>query len=121
MAIIKKKSEKKRVVKSATRRKGTKVAKGVTLKRGEEEKIRKKAGSGSVGKYKNVSTGDFCGPSGGSSKYSYPVNSKKRCHAALAYARNAPSPEGIKKCVYKKCAGEFKSRTKSGKKIPRKK
>ena len=31
-----------------------------------------------------------------------------------------PNPEGIKKCVYKKCAGEFKSRTKTGQKIPRK-
>ena len=104
----------------APRAKKIGLAKGVKVKRGVEEKIRRKAGSGSTGKYKKVITKDFCGAAGGSSKYSYPVNSKKRCHAALAYAHNAPNPSGIKKCVYKKCAGEFKSRTKTGKEIPRK-
>ena len=126
MVITKKKSLRKSVVKTAKKEgsvkdKKVQIAKGVKVPRGKESKIRKRAGSGSVGKYKNVGTGDFCGESGGSNKYSYPVNSKKRCHAALAYARNAPNPEGIKKCVYKKCAGEFKSRTKTGKKIVTKK
>lgn len=86
----------------------TEVAKGVSLKRGKAEKLSKKPGSSSVGEYKEVSKGKFCGASGGASKYSYPVNSKKRCHAALAYARNAPNPSGIRSCVKSKCKGAFK-------------
>ena len=60
-----------------------------------------------LGRYKNVKKGEFCGPSGGAPSGSYPVNSKKRARAALAYARNAPNPGGIKKCVYRKFP-EFK-------------
>ncbi len=45
----------------------------------------------------------FCGPSGGASKGSYPVNTNKRCSAALSYARFAPNPCGIARCVNKKC------------------
>lgn len=78
------------------------VAKGIKIPRGKEEKIRKKAGSGNVGKYKNVKPSDFAGGAGGSSKYSYPINTEKRAKAALSYARNAPNPEGIKKKVYSK-------------------
>lgn len=53
-------------------------------------------GGSNVGKYK---TGPFCGPSGGAPKGSYPVNTAKRAKAALAYARHAPNPGGIRKCV----------------------
>lgn len=88
--------------------KKTIVAKGVALPRGKEEKIREKPGSGSVGKYKKTVPKEFCGASGGSSKYSYPVDSKKRCNAALSYARNAPNPEGIRACVKRKCKDMFK-------------
>lgn len=65
-------------------------------------KARKKPGGSNVGKYKNVKKGEFCGPAGGAPAGSYPVNSKKRARAALAYAHYAPNPSGIKKCVYRK-------------------
>ncbi len=54
-------------------------------------------------KYKNVPKGKFCGPAGGAAKGSYPVNTKKRCSAALSYARFAPKPCGIARCVRRKC------------------
>lgn len=57
---------------------------------------RKKAGGSNVGKYKK---GPFCGPSGGAPAGSYPVNTRARAIAAIAYARHAPNPSGIKKCV----------------------
>lgn len=89
--------------------KKTVVAKGVKLPKGRVTKIRKNPGSSNVGEYKGVSKGSFCGAAGGSSKYSYPVNTKKRAHAALAYARNAPNPEGIKRCVKSKYPSMGKS------------
>lgn len=79
-----------------------KVAKGKSLPMGMLSKIRKKPGSSNTGKYKNVKLSNFAGSAGGSSPYSYPINTKKRAIAALAYARNAPNPSGIKKKVYKK-------------------
>ncbi len=57
---------------------------------------RKKPGGSNVGKYKK---GPFCGPSGGAPKGTYPVNTRKRAIAAIAYARHAPNPSGIKSCV----------------------
>ena len=57
-----------------------------------------KPGGSNVGKYKK---GPFCGPSGGAPAGSYPVDTRKRARAALAYARHAPNPEGIKACVYR--------------------
>ena len=79
-----------------------KLAKGVSVPRGKEEKMREKAGSSNTGKYKNVAPKQFAGKSGGASKYSYPINTLKRAKAALAYAHNAPNPAGIKAKVYKK-------------------
>jgi len=78
------------------------VAKGVKVSKGEESKMRKKAGSSNAGKYKTVSKGEFAGASGGASKYSYPINTVKRAKAALSYAHNAPNPEGIRKKVHAK-------------------
>lgn len=78
------------------------IAKGVKVKRGVESKLRKKPGSSNVGKYKNVSSKDFAGASGGSDKHSFPINTKKRAKAALAYAHNAPNPSGIRKAVERK-------------------
>lgn len=104
--------KKKRVAKRA---KKVTLAKGVKVKRGKESRLRKRRGGSNVGEYKKVAKGKFCGPSGGAPTGSYPVNTKKRCHAALAYAHNAPNPEGIKRCVYRKCAGEFKTKIKDGK------
>lgn len=57
-------------------------------------------GGSNVGKYSNVD--EFAGPSGGAPKGSYPINTKKRAISALAYAHNAPNPEGIKNAVYDK-------------------
>lgn len=57
----------------------------------------KKPGSSNAGKYKTK--GPYCGPAGGAAKGSYPVNTRKRAISALAYARHAPNPGGIKKCV----------------------
>ena len=52
-------------------------------------------------KYKDVPSSLFCGESGGARKRSYPVNTPSRARAALAYAHNAPNPQGIRDCVYK--------------------
>lgn len=99
----------KRAAKDA---KKVKIAKGVKIRRGEEKKLEKKPGGSNVGEYKNVSKGKFCGPAGGSPKGSYPVNTKKRAKAALAYARNAPNPSGIKACVHRKFPSLGKKKSK---------
>ncbi len=64
---------------------------------------RKKAGGSNVGKYKGVKS--FAGPSGGSPKGSYPINTQARGKSALKLAHNAPNPSGIKSAVYKKYPG----------------
>lgn len=82
------------------------------VKRGKESKLRKKPGGSNVGEYKNVAKKSFCGPAGGAPQGSYPVNTKKRARAALAYAHNAPNPEGIRRCVKKKYPSVGKSKRK---------
>ena len=77
------------------------VAKGISITRGQESKLRKKPGSSNVGKYKNVKPEDFAGAAGGASKYSFPINSKSRARNALARAHFVPNPAGIKAKVYK--------------------
>lgn len=64
--------------------------------------IRKKPGGSNAGKYKDLSSEDFAGPSGGAPAGTYPINTKKRAKAALSYARNAPNPSGIKAKVKRK-------------------
>jgi len=59
---------------------------------------RKKPGGSNAGKHDK---GPYCGPSGGAPKGTYPVDTIKRAKAALAYARHAPNPSGIKACVYR--------------------
>jgi len=61
-----------------------------------ESKPQDKPGGSNAGKYKK---GPFCGPSGGAPKGTYPVNTRGRAIAAIAYARHAPNPSGIKACV----------------------
>ena len=78
------------------------IAKGLKIPRGQEEEMKEKPGGSSVGKYKTVKKTSFAGPSGGAPQGSYPINTKKRAKAALAYAHNAPNPEGIKAAVRKK-------------------
>ena len=45
----------------------------------------------------------------------YPVNTKKRCSAALSYARYAPSPCRIARCVKKNCSSKYPSVGKTSK------
>ncbi len=88
--------------KKHTAKKEVKIGKGMKVKRGVEEKLRKHEGGSNVGKYKSVAKKSFAGPKGGAPKGSYPINTLKRAKAALAYAHNAPNPSGIKSAVYKK-------------------
>lgn len=97
------------------KKRAVKIAKGVKVARGKESQLRKRAGGSNVGKYKSVAKGSFCGPAGGAPQGSYPVNSKKRARAALAYAHNAPNPEGIKRCVRRKFPSMGKSSKRSKK------
>lgn len=89
------------------------IGKGMKIKRGEERKLEKKPGGSNVGSYKTVKKSDFAGTAGGAPKGSYPINTKKRGRAALAYAHNAPNPEGIKSAVYKKYPSLKKNSKKS--------
>jgi len=82
--------------------KKTTIAKGVKVSPKKASKMRKRAGGSNVGKYKNVQTSDMAGKAGGAPSGSYPINTRKRAVAALAYAHNAPNPSGIKKAVYNK-------------------
>jgi len=77
------------------------VAKGIKVARGVESKMRAKKGSGSTGKYKNVSPKDFAGKSGGASEFSFPIPDLAHARNALARAHFAPNPEGIKAKVYR--------------------
>lgn len=78
------------------------VAKGKKISRSKEKKLEQKPGGSNTGKYKSVSPKEFAGASGGTSKYSFPINSIARGRSALKLAHNAPNPEGIKAAVYKK-------------------
>lgn len=88
------------------------IAKGVTVTRKKERAMEHKPGGSNVGEYPTVKSAAFAGPKGGAPKGSYPINSLKRAKAALAYAHNAPNPEGIKRAVYKKYP-ELAKRSKS--------
>lgn len=78
------------------------IGKGMKVKSGASSKMKKKPGGSNVGKYKSVSKSEFAGPKGGAPAGSYPINTRKRAKAALAYAHNAPNPSGIRKAVHKK-------------------
>jgi hypothetical protein len=95
--------------------KKVRVAKGVSVERSKEEKMRKMPGSSSVGKYKKVDTKYFAGEEGGESKYSYPINTLARARNALSRAHFALDPEGIKEAVYKQYPA---LKTRSEKKSP---
>ncbi len=88
--------------KKPTKKKTITIGRGLKIKRGEETKLSKRPGGSSIGEYKNVKKGDFAGPSGGAPQGTYPINTRKRAIAALAYARNAPNPAGIRRAVRKK-------------------
>jgi hypothetical protein len=92
---------KKKATKSRARKKVT-VAKGKKISRAKEKKLEKKPGGSNTGEYKNVSSKDFAGRAGGTSPYSYPINSRERGIEALKLAHNAPDPAGIRRKVYAK-------------------
>lgn len=83
-------------------KKKVKISKSQVVSPKEESKMRKKPGGSNVGKYAKVSKEDMAGTAGGAPSGSYPINTLKRGKAALAYAHNAPNPQGIKDKVYKK-------------------
>lgn len=87
------------------------IAKGKSVPRGTESKLKKKPGGSNVGKYKGVKS--FAGKAGGAPEGSFPINTRKRAKAALAYAHNAPNPAGIKKAVHKKYPSLGKPKSKS--------
>ncbi len=96
---------KKKAITEAKKSRKTTVAKGVKLKQGTLEDIKKKPGSSSAGRYKKVNPKDFAGAAGGASKYSFPINNLARGRNALARAHYAPNPEGIRNAVYKRYHG----------------
>ena len=64
-------------------------------------KKRSAKGCSNQGKYKNIPKNLFCGPAGGACEGTFPVSTRRQAVSALSYSRNAPNPEGIRKCVYK--------------------
>lgn len=78
----------------------TKIGKGMSLPRGKAEKLRKKPGMSSVGKWKNIAKKDFAGPEG-----TYPINDMAHARNALARAHFSSNPEAIKQKVYAKYPG----------------
>lgn len=103
MALKKKKPQKK-----------TKVAKGITITRKKEKKLEDIPGGSNTGRYKRVSPKDFAGKAGGTSPFSFPINTLKRARNALSRAHFAPDPEGIRKAVYKKWPQLKKEKSMSG-------
>lgn len=83
-------------------KKNVTVAKGKKISKAQEKKLEKKPGGSNTGEYKNVKRSDFAGSAGGTSPYSYPINTLARARSALRLAHNAPNPEGIRKAVFKR-------------------
>lgn len=78
------------------------ISKGREVPVKVEREAQKKAGGSNVGKYKGVPQKEMAGTAGGAPAGSYPINTRKRAKAALAYAHNAPNPAGIKAKVHAK-------------------
>ena len=78
----------------------TRVARKKKITITEKKKLRTMPGGSSTGKYKDISS--FAGKSGGTSPYSFPINTLSRARNALARAHFAPNPAGIRAAVYKK-------------------
>lgn len=67
------------------------------MKKKTISEIRKEPGKSNAGKYPNVKASNFAGPDG-----TYPINTKARAKAALAYAHNSPEASKIRKKVKEK-------------------
>lgn len=88
-----------------------KIAKSKSVPHGKEAEMKKKPGGSNVGKYKSVKSSDMASKAGGAPEGSFPINTRKRAKAALAYAHNAPNPSGIKAAVHKKYPSLGKPKT----------
>lgn len=88
-----------------------KISANKSVPRGKESEMKKKPGGSNVGKYKGVKS--FAGTAGGAPAGSFPINTRKRAKAALAYAHNAPKPSGIRAAVHRKYPDLGKPKTKS--------
>jgi len=62
---------------------------------------KKRPGGSNAGKYSKAD-GPFCGPDGGAPDGTYPIGTEARGRSAIKLAHNAPKPQAIKDCVYKK-------------------
>lgn len=82
------------------KKKKTQVARKKKITITEKKKLKAMPGGSSTGKYKNISS--FAGKSGGTSPYSFPIDTLARARNALARAHFAPNPSGIKAAVYLK-------------------
>lgn len=78
----------------------TKIGKGMSLPRGKAEKLSKKPGMSSVGKWKDVKKGNFAGPHG-----TYPIMDLPHARNALARAHFSSNPDAIRRKVYTKYPG----------------
>lgn len=101
--------------------KKVKVARGIKVTRTKEKKLESIPGGSNTGRYKKVSPKDFAGKAGGTSPFSFPINTLKRARNALARAHFAPNPEGIRKAVYKKWPQLKKDKVASQRKTTKKK
>lgn len=81
-------------------KKKSRVAKDVSIPTKKERDLEKKPGGSNTGKYKTVAKSEFAGKAGGTSPYSFPINTLARARNALARAHFAPDPEGIRRKVY---------------------
>ena len=73
------------------------LRKGISSLKLESKRYKK-----NEGKYKHLNKNVFCGPNGNAGEGTFPVNSEKRCRAALAYSYRAPNPNGIVRCAIRK-------------------
>lgn len=85
------------------------IGKGMSLKKGEAQKLRKKPGMGSVGKYKTISKKKFAGPDG-----TFPIQDIAHARNALARAHFAKDPSAIRKKVHAMYPSIDKKKTKKG-------
>ena len=91
------KEEKKSIKKLSSKKRSSK--KRSSKKRSSKKRPTK--GCSNKGRYRGVPKRQFCGPEGGACEGTFPVTTRKQAVSALAYSRNSPNPEGIRKCVHR--------------------
>lgn len=73
------------------------IGKGMSLPRGKAEKLAKKPGMSSVGKWKDVPKKDFAGPDG-----TFPIFDIEHARNALARSHYSKHPDKIRAAVFSK-------------------